>query len=120
MKAKDWQDKLMDIEARMERHGSAHVTYLNEGIPLLEISQQVLERYKECERVQKRRILNLVLSNSIWMNGEMIPQYREIQAPLAVMKSGERREARRGRLRNPCPGCKSANPYRVGSYLSGP
>jgi hypothetical protein len=30
-KAKEWQDKLTDIKARLDRHGTAHVSYLNEG-----------------------------------------------------------------------------------------
>ncbi len=84
-KSCDWQEKLTDLRTQIDRHGKAHTSYINEGVELLELSQRALERYHECERAEKRRILNLLLSNSLWMNASFIPKYRQPFDLLAVM-----------------------------------
>ncbi|MEO7425728.1 MAG: recombinase family protein [Fibrobacteria bacterium] len=84
-KSQEWQAKLTDLRAKIDRHGHAHMTYINEGIELLELSQRAVERYNECERAEKKRILNLLLSNSLWMNAALIPKYRQPFDLLAVM-----------------------------------
>ena len=61
------------------------MTYINEGIELLELSQRAVERYNERERAEMKRILNLLLSNSLWMNVAPIPKYRQPLDLLAVM-----------------------------------
>ena len=84
-KSHEWQEKLTGLRTKIDGHGKAHTNYLNEGIELLELSQRALERYNECERAEKRRILNLLLSNSLWMNAALIPKYRQPFDILAVM-----------------------------------
>ena len=85
-KSQEWQAKLTDLCAQIDRHCSAH-SYINEGIEFLELSRRAMERYKECESAEKRRILNLVLSNSLWMNATFTP-YRQPFDLLAV-RNGE-------------------------------
>jgi site-specific DNA recombinase len=84
-KSHEWQEKLTGLRTKIDGHGKAHTSYINEGIELLELSQRALERYHECERAEKRRILNLLLSNSLWMNAALIPKYRQPFDILAVM-----------------------------------
>lgn len=72
-KSQEWQDELTDLRGRIERHGKAHCNYINEGIELLELSQRALERYALSESDEKRLILKLILSNSIWMNATLTP-----------------------------------------------
>ena len=96
-RSQEWQTKLTDLRAKIDRHGLAHTNYINEGIEFLELSQRALERYKECESAEKRRILNLVLSNSLWMNATFIPKYRQPFDLLSVMNGvGENKIAPSG------------------------
>ena len=95
-KSREWGDKLSDLRARIDRHGQAHSSYLNEGLEILELSQRAVDRYMECELAEKRRILNLLLSNSVWMNATLIPKFRQPFDLLAVMNGvGE------GKTKNP-------------------
>ena len=91
-KSQEWQAKLTDLRAKIDRHGLAHTNYINEGIEFLELSQRALERYKQCESAEKRRILNMVLSNSIWMNSTLTPKYRQAFEILALMNGAEGKE----------------------------
>ncbi len=89
----EWQGKLTGLQAKIDGHDNAHTSYLNEGIELLELSQRDLERYNEYERAEKRRILNLLLSNSRWTNATLILDDRQPFDKLAVNRRGQIRIA---------------------------
>ncbi len=86
-KSREWKSTLEGIKGKLEKHSQAHGNYMEEGAQLLDLSQQAAEIYRKLEMTEKKRILNLVLANSIWLNAQLIPNYRELFGLLAVMKT---------------------------------
>ena len=64
--------------------GSANQTYLDEGVRLLELAQNVVSLYEKQNMREKRRLLDFVCSNSQWKDGRLIPNYRKPFDLLAV------------------------------------
>jgi site-specific DNA recombinase len=86
-KSREWKNTLEGIKAKLEKHRHVHGNYMEEGARLLDLSQQAAEIYRKLEMAEKKRILNLVLANSIWLNAQLIPKYRQPFELLAVMKA---------------------------------
>ena len=73
-------DCLKDLERSMreiELHQSADHSYLEEGIGLLELARNAHRLFDKQEPMEKRRLLNFVVSNSTWMNGELTADFRQ-------------------------------------------
>lgn len=54
------------------RHQSTDRTYLEEGVQLLELSQAAPKLFEKNPPHEKRRLLNFLLSNSVWKNGSLL------------------------------------------------
>jgi site-specific DNA recombinase len=76
-KNRAWREEQQSLLAKIEKHQSANKSYLDEGIRILELSQQAVKLYEKQEMKERRKILNFLLSNSIWKNGQLIPSYRK-------------------------------------------
>jgi hypothetical protein len=66
-----------DALQKSEQHQSAHETYVEEGVRLLELAQRAVILYEKQEMQEKRKLLDFVCSNSTWKDGRFIPQYRK-------------------------------------------
>jgi len=76
-KAAEWraeQDRLMRA---IESHQAADQTYLEEGIRLLELGRRAHELFQKQEAREKRRLLDFVLSNCTWKDGELQATFRQ-------------------------------------------
>jgi site-specific DNA recombinase len=76
-KAAEWraeQDRLMRA---IESHQAADQTYLEEGIRLLELGRRAHELFQKQEPREKRRLLDFVLSNCTWKDGELQAIFRQ-------------------------------------------
>ncbi len=89
-KAAEWRTEQTDLLRRVEHHQSANSAYLDEGVQLLELAGKAWELYQRQPMAEKRRLLNYVCSNSIWMNGQLIPTYRKPFDLLAEMPVEEK------------------------------
>ena len=75
--AETWQleqDKLMH---EITRHQAADRFYLEEGARLIDLAHGSQRLFAKQEPHQQRRLLNFVLSNSTWKNGELTVTYRQ-------------------------------------------
>ncbi len=73
----EWRDEQARLRAAMATHESANQTYLEEGVTLLELAHRAHELFQKQEPKEKRRLLDFVLSNSSWANGELSVTYRQ-------------------------------------------
>ena len=89
-KSKEWREEQADIIRKIESHQGANESYLEEGVRILELSQRVVTLYDRQEMREKRRIVEIVFSNSIWKGGELHPNYRKPFDILAVTNSDYR------------------------------
>ena len=76
-KSTEWKKEQDDIFRKIESHQNADRAYIDEGVKLLELSQRAVILYDKQDMQEKRRILNFVLSNSIWKDGRLHPNYRK-------------------------------------------
>ena len=76
-KSSEWKNEQDDILRTIERHRTANRAYFDEGIKILELSQHAVILYEKQNMQEKRKILNFLLSNSIWKDGRLHPNYRQ-------------------------------------------
>ncbi len=69
-------DQLVCLEA-IERHKSAEKSYMKEGIQLLELARNAQRLFAKQEPREKRRLLNFLVSNCRWNDGELTVTFRQ-------------------------------------------
>ncbi len=77
IKSREWREEQDRIQRTIEEHQDANQSYLDEGIKILELSQRASELFQKQEPREKRRLLNFLLSNCTWKNGELEVTYRQ-------------------------------------------
>jgi site-specific DNA recombinase len=73
----DWRKQQDRCLREIERRQSADQYYLEEGVTILEMARNAQRLFDSEEPMQKRRLLNFVVSNSTWANGELDASLRE-------------------------------------------
>ena len=73
----DWRRQQDRCLREIERRQSADQHYLEEGVTILEMARNAQRLFDSEEPMQKRRLLNFVVSNSTWANGELNANLRE-------------------------------------------
>ena len=72
-----WREEQNRCQREIERHQNADRTYLQEGVELLELARNAQRLFSQQEPREKRRLLNFVLSNCTWEDGEVVATFRE-------------------------------------------
>ena len=61
----------------IERHQVAEQSYMDEGVRLLELARDAQRLFERQEPREKRRLLNFVLSNCSWEDGNVVATFRQ-------------------------------------------
>ncbi len=77
IRSTEWKKEQDEIQRKISMHQGASRSYMDEGIKLLELAQRAVILYEKQTMQEKRRILNFVCSNSLWKDGNLIPNYRQ-------------------------------------------
>jgi site-specific DNA recombinase len=72
-----WRAEQNRCLREIERHESAEQSYMVEGIQILELACNAQRLFERQDPRQKRRLLNFVLSNCTWDDGEVIATFRQ-------------------------------------------
>jgi site-specific DNA recombinase len=72
-----WRDEQNRCLREIERHQSADQSYMVEGVQLLELARNAQKLFERQEPREKRRLLNFVLSNCTWEDGEVVANFRQ-------------------------------------------
>ena len=78
------QGELESVRRELARLDAAERDYLDEGSLLLELASRAYELYEAQPASEKRRLVNLVLSNCVWKDGALSADYRQPFDLLAV------------------------------------
>ena len=73
----DWRKQQDKSLREIQRHQAADQHYLEEGITILEMARNAQRLFDQEQPMEKRRLLNFVVSNSTWANGELKATLRE-------------------------------------------
>ena len=76
-KAAEWRAEQAEMLRRIEEHQGSNQSYLDEGVMLVELASRAADLFEKQPPHEKRRLLNFVLSNCTWANGELTPTYRQ-------------------------------------------
>ena len=79
-----WRTEQSELLQKIEAHQNANDAYLDKGIRTFELAQDIVRLYDRQEMLEKRRILDFVLSNSTWKDASLHPEYRQPFDMLAV------------------------------------
>jgi site-specific DNA recombinase len=72
-----WREEQNRCQREIDRHRSAEQSYMDEGVQILELARNAQRLFERQEPRQKRRLLNFVLSNCTWEDGEVIATFRQ-------------------------------------------
>jgi site-specific DNA recombinase len=73
----EWREEHNRDLREIERHEAAEQSYMDEGVQILELVRNAQRLFEQQEPRQKCRLLNFVLSNCPWKDGEVIASFRQ-------------------------------------------
>jgi site-specific DNA recombinase len=72
-----WREEQSRCQREIDRHLEADNSYLTEGIALLDLARNAQRLFAKQEPREKRRLLNFLLSNCAWEDGEVTATFRQ-------------------------------------------
>ena len=76
-KSAEWREDQARIRSDIERHEAADQSYMEEGITLLELANSAADLFEKQPSSEKRKLLDFVLSNSLWDGETLVPVFRQ-------------------------------------------
>jgi len=76
-KSIEWNNELTQISADIESYENANYNYLESGVKILELANQVYSLYLAQSRFEQRKLLNIILSNCTFFRGTLYPTYKK-------------------------------------------
>ena len=73
----EWRGEQDHCLRDIERHQVADRSYLEDGVRLIELSQNAQRLFEKQGSREKRRLLNFLVSNSSWQDGELTSTLRQ-------------------------------------------
>jgi site-specific DNA recombinase len=76
-KSAEHRDRLTQTRAEIDRYGSADGKYTEAGIRLFELTRNMNRLFEKQQAAEKCRLLDFVVSNSVWKEGKIVPAWRQ-------------------------------------------
>ena len=73
----EWRTEQDRCLRDIERHQNADQSYLEDGVRLFELAQNAQRLFAKQDAREKRRLLNFLVSNSCWRDGELTATLRQ-------------------------------------------
>lgn len=73
----EWREEQNRCLRDIERHQNAEQSDMNEGVALLELDRNAQSLFERQDAREKRRLLNFMLSNCTWDDGEVVAAFRQ-------------------------------------------
>ena len=73
----EWRKQQDRCLREIGQHKTAERSYMDEGVMLLTLAKDAQRLFEKRLAADKRRLLNFVLSNSLWSNGELKATFRQ-------------------------------------------
>jgi site-specific DNA recombinase len=75
--SEQWRLEQDNLMVELVRHREADRSYIDVGVRLIELAKRAGRLFRKQQPNEQRRLLNFVLSNSTWQNGELHPTFRQ-------------------------------------------
>jgi site-specific DNA recombinase len=76
-KSGEYRQEQARITAEINGFGTADGQYMDAGIRLLELTRNMHRLFEKRQAAEKRRLLDFVVSNSVWKEGKIVPAWRQ-------------------------------------------
>jgi hypothetical protein len=76
-KSGEYRQDQARIMAEIDGFGAADGQYMDAGIRLLELTRNMHRLFAKQHAAEKRRLLDFVVSNSVWREGKLVPVWRQ-------------------------------------------
>src|SRR3982074_2908614 len=76
-KASDWRNEQSRLTTEIQNPRQSDQSYLSEGVRLLELAGKAQVLFLKQSALEKRRLLNFLLSNCTWKAGELHVTFRQ-------------------------------------------
>ncbi|MBF9021220.1 recombinase family protein [Rhodobacterales bacterium HKCCA1065] len=94
--AGQWREEQRRLQRDIDRHEEAEQSYMDEGVRILELARNAQALFERQPAREKRRLLNFVLSNCTWEDGEVVATFRQPFDLLAETTAIAARSSARG------------------------
>lgn len=75
--ASKWRAEQDATQLELDRHRTANRSYVDEGIRLLELASRAHELFERRSAVEKRRLLDFLVSNTTWRDGHVEAEWKQ-------------------------------------------
>ena len=75
--AGQWREEQRRLQHGIDRHEEAEQSYMDEGVRIFELARNAQALFERQPAREKRRLLNFVLSNCSWEDGEVVATFRQ-------------------------------------------
>ncbi len=99
-KAAESRSEQCRITRDVEAHRTAHQSYVEEGIKLLQLAQRAHQVFENQPPAEKRKMLDFVLSNCRWKDGQSAAEYRQPFDLIAAATEADRQARASGGSRS--------------------
>jgi site-specific DNA recombinase len=89
------------IRQTVQTHQAATESYFDEGLRLLELARRAHILFRQQQANERRRLLDFVVSNCTWKQGELLAAYRQPFDLLAIAGKGQREQSPPGESSRP-------------------
>ena len=72
-----WREEQWRLQRDIDRHEEAEQSYMDEGVRIFELARNAQALFERQSAREKRRLLNFVLSNCSWEDGEVVATFRQ-------------------------------------------
>ncbi len=96
-----WRAEQNRCLREIEQHQNADKSFMEEGVKLLDLARNAQRLFAKQEPREKRRLLNFVLSNCTWEDGEVVATFRQPFDMLAETTTTARRAKTDGAAKLP-------------------
>ena len=76
-KSAEWRQEQAGVRQTLEQHENANQSYLEEGVTILELADRAADLFEKQVASEKRRLLDFVVSNCRWADGELMVKFRQ-------------------------------------------
>ena len=95
--AATWRAEQADCRRLIEQHETANQSYMAEGVRLLELARNARRLFEKQEAREKRRLLDFLVSNCSWKDGQLTAEFRQPFDSLAATAMAAATAAAEGR-----------------------
>jgi site-specific DNA recombinase len=93
-KATEWNEEMSRVQVAIAKHQTASMSYVQTGIQILELANRAYGLYLAQNNFERRRLLDILLSNCTFYQGTLYPTYRK---PFDILAKGLQNQSMRGR-----------------------